>query len=191
VSSQTLPGTFRRSLGLGPDHVVLTDLGPNFADWTTGAVRVSPMPIWPSLMQRWRVLGFSTRGRLYGVRVNPPTFGRLGKLLVGLLVDAPLTDAGSGLPGVAQFPVDLSTFDTVWDGQQDQLRFIAPPFVPAALIPDESCGLIGKTFMFPSPVEVGSGAQMQMAAVLTPSLTAGALNLVLKSLDYSLIYEEL
>lgn len=169
--------------------------------WTAGVIRVVPVGVQPSLVQRWTVLGFSVQIRI-AMQFTPrnvfnsqplAAYGTFGKLYAGLLFDATTSNSGgmmngSQLPGGAYFPFDLSTFTVVWDGSEDSARVIAQG---AGNAPDSSFSLLAETFMFPSPVAIRSGSNMEMALVLTPSVLSPCdAGLIVRSCAYSVIYDD-
>lgn len=198
--SQIQTGSFPRQ-DLKPTNVVLYD-GPvsNIAQFTAGGVRVANLNIQPTLVQKWAVIGWSIRMRI-GLQLATPgtvtgqglaTYGRLGDVWVGLVADASASNAGGvdvtpGIvkPGSASFPFDLSTFEKVFDGSSDPIR------QPANLTIADQYQLIGVTYGLPSPIEVVSGTQLQMALVQTPTLAGpGMFGLIVYSCDFSVIYND-
>jgi hypothetical protein len=198
MSTERLPGVFDQH-DQGPAVISEQDKSLSAVPaWTTGAVRTSTPSVRATLTESWRVVGFSMRCHavLSPVPGSALVWGRLGDVWAGLAFDTSLSDAGadnagnsSGRRGTASLPQDLSTFTKLLVGADDTL-----PVVAAALtgLPDLSvvpAAVFGTTFMFPTPIDLRAGSQIQMALIKTPSLTQGVLFSLL-SADYTLLYEQ-
>ena len=179
---------------------------------SSGAVRVVPVSIQPSLVERWQVLGFSVRLQtaiswLYGsvyANVDRP-YGRVGDIWAGALIDAPMAASGGailgGKPfGAAQLPQDMSTFTKVVDADEPRpiLNATGPTAPQNVVSIPAGQGLFGTTFMFPVPQVLHSGSQLQMALIALPSkigrynvppVTNGWI-LFVQSCSYTVIYDD-
>lgn len=194
MSGQVLAGQFDRvDPAYQPGFMVLVDGdGTPTTGYTPGATRVDQLPFSPTLVEKWSVIGYSVRVRLGLSRTitDGQMWGRLGSLWAGLISDSSLKPAQ-----YANFPIDLSTFVKVFDGAQDEIRWVTNPgsFTAPGNIPDNTYTLIADTFMLPQPVEVRSGAQVQMCLVQTPSLltvSAGTMQFNVRDCTYSVIYND-
>lgn len=208
--SQTTAGRFPLDpnfVGSGINALVGAEFSPMNAfatRRTNGFIRTAQLQNQPTIMESWNLLGWSVRARLVAAGTPQNMFGggpftspwaRLGDLWVGLMLDAPLQNAGgfqlSGVtdaPGIAAFPQDLSTFGKLWAGS-DPVAWISDSQASLGInIADQDCSLLGLTFMFGSPIRARSGAQLQMTTILTPSITNGV-SLYLRSMDFSVIYD--
>lgn len=167
----------------------------------SGFIRTAQLVDQPTVTQAWTILGWSVRARLVAsanvisAGAPLPAWAQLGDLWCGLMLDANLQNAGGTAPsgvklsGNASFPQDLSTFGKLWSGGSDPVAFLSDSQVlVGAGLTDPDCSLLGLTYMLPSPVRARSGAQLQMATILTPSITNGV-SLFLRSMDFSLIYD--
>lgn len=194
--SEITPGAFTQTLvgGTGPSKTVLQVGSPNFpnktSSWDKGATRVSTVNSQPTLSQPWTIYGWSVRIRAVIGVFQRPYFARFGNLWFGLAINANLIDTGgidpassNALSGGATLPPDLSTFDKVWDG--DSLKVVDI----AQQLDDTDFDLLGVTYLFPAPITIGPGSQMQMALVLNPSVIANNVAFVVRSCEYSLIYD--
>jgi hypothetical protein len=172
--------------------------GAGQGDRSPGLVRVSDITPQPTLTEHWTVLGWTVSlGLVFNV-TELPYFGALGKLWAGLAMNAQQRNQGGlsvnpnpihKVPGQAQFPADLSTFDGVWTQDDDVAIVSYDPTtqpLPASAVP----ALIAKTFMFPAPVDINPGSQMQMQLVLTPGVYGWANELICTSGNWSLIYDD-
>jgi hypothetical protein len=202
MAVNTLYGAWKQeisNLGSGPEAVAVFIDGPAVGEHakTPGLVRVSPVSINPSLMERWAIQGWTVRLALVYNVIVQPYFASLGKLWAGLAIESQQTDQGgllpgpgglSALPGRAQFPPDLSTFDVIWT-QDDDVAIVnwdQRGALPGSAIPS----LVAKTFMLPSPVEVRPGSQMQMQLVLTPGIYGWFNTLACVDGSWSLLYDD-
>jgi hypothetical protein len=160
-----------------------------------GLVRVSPITIGPSMMERWAVLGWSIRLALLADATNIDVYGRIGTLWGGLAIDSQqsnqggLSGGGAGVfPGRAQFPPDLSTFDVLWTQSEDIAlsSFDASQPPPASLVPTP----VAKSFTFPVPIPVDPGTQMAMELVFTPGVYSAQTTIICASGSWSLVYDD-
>jgi hypothetical protein len=187
MSIQAVTGAFTNTQITGA--VILDQQQGASTDWTKGAIRTMPVAIQPTLVQKWRILGFSARAQLGIVRaLLNPFYGRWTDLWVGLLVDKSISDFSGiqGDRGSVTLPQDLSTFAKLWDGQRDP----PPPIIttPYAINPGQ--GWFGLTYMLPNPLDVRSGAQISMALILMPMLLAFGMGFKVGSCDFSVLYED-
>lgn len=198
MASQQIFGAWSSSDATsGPGGTVFTDSpvsggGTGAGGKSLGLIRVSQVSPLPSLMETWSLLGWGINAALLFNAMTTPYFGTMGKLWAGLAVDSQQSSQGgvnsalSILPGRAQFPVDISTFETIWT-QDDDIAVAALNAVPLkSVVPS----LIAKTFMFPSPVTARAGAQLQMQLILNPSVYGWSNQLVCAAANWSLIYDD-
>lgn len=193
MSGQVLAGAFTRddpSFALG-QAVLVDGQSTALTAFTGGSTRLAQLPFQPNLTETWQVIGYSTRIRMglagQGAALGQ-MWGRLGNLWAGLVTDSSLKPSFN-----ANFPIDLSTFVKVFDGGQDDLRFVNSPASsspPGAL----DYTLLAGTFMLPQPIIVRSGSQVQMCLVLTPSMLtcsgAGLMNIIVQDCSYSVLYND-
>lgn len=198
-----LPGAFPK-LGPGPafgnvPYVMDVDNPTAGTIRDPGAIRVAPLTIQPNLTQRWVAIGWNVRARV-AIATSPTfqTYAKFGQLWTGLMVDSTLGNSGGiaglfPLSGGATFPGDFSNFDVLWGGNDDPLPvFDRNVLAPIASFPAVTAwGLLAKTFMFPSPIDIRSGSNMQMALVLTPSILGQFVTVKVLSCDFTVLYNDM
>lgn len=171
---------------------------------TPGLVRVSPVPVTPSVVEHWTVLGWSVRlSMLYNLNgsqtAGMPPCAKLGKLWGGLAIGSQQRDQGgwiptpgggmTAIPGRGVLPADLSTFDVVWT-QDDDVGLSNWDFgtqqIPASAVPFP----VGHTYMLPAPIGVLPSTQLQMQLVQMPGVYMFLDQLVCVDASWSLIIDD-
>lgn len=195
MSLRSLPGTKFPIEALSGRFVLTdyTDLGsPGM--WTDGKVRVADLASNPPLSSRWEIIGWTAR-IFVGMSRTPdpggtilPVWGKFGILLAGLAVNASLSNAeGSPVP----LPSDMSTFTEVWNPNEDPGPVVNTNSFGTTTYPTKP---IAATFIFPSPVVVPAGAQLQFALIMLPSLAGGypgmSVGPHVESADFTLLYDD-
>ncbi|HEX6461118.1 MAG TPA: hypothetical protein VF032_19535 [Thermoleophilaceae bacterium] len=183
---------------------VIWDIGSGNADWSSGAIRTEQIQIQPTLVEHWSIIGWSIRLDIGFLQAFGPVWGRLGNLWAGLLVDSALHNAGGAIaggvgnnsptqqPGAVALPQDLSTFSKIWDGSTDAISQVgkAGNLFPGIGISGRTLGApVGTTFMLPSPVDISPGTLLQMVLILTPSLSAGGLMILIQNAGFTVLYD--
>jgi hypothetical protein len=186
MSIQAITGSFTRLQITGA--VILDQQQGASADWTKGAIRTMPVAIQPTLMERWRIVGFSVRAQLGIVRaLANPFYGRWTDLWSGLLVDTTMSEFSGiqGDRGAVTLPQDLSTFAKLWSGQTDA----PPPIITSPFAITAGQGWFGLTYMLPAPIDVRLGAQISFALILMPMLLGFGMGFKVGSCDFSVLYD--
>lgn len=193
MSVQLLPGIkFPSAIINGAVLLDLAQGGGNGANRTSGATLTQTINTHPTQSGKWRILGWSGRVRVGITMGNNPLgsdyqmWAKFGTLVAGLAIDASMPNSAS-----AVLPSDLSTFTDIWDPNVDP----GPIVGLTNLFPETDFLPIGKTYIFPSPITIPVGAQLQFALILTPSLIGmtPAVSLagpILRAADFSLLYEQ-
>jgi hypothetical protein len=186
MSVQAVTGTFTKLLF---SSVILDQQQSASADWTKGAIRTAQVPIQPTLMQKWRIMGFSARAQLGVVRaLANPFYGHWTDLWAGLLVDKTMSDFQGiqGDRGSVTLPQDLSTFAKLWSDRDNP----PPPIITTPYDIAAGQGWFGLTYMLPNPLEVRAGAQVSMALILMPMLLGFGMGFKVGSCDFSVLYDD-
>jgi hypothetical protein len=210
VNTQTITGEFPRgdwgsSFISFDTAVIYDDIMQGAAGRSHGATRVARVDLQPTLMQHWRILGWSISAKL-GLAISPALpvtagiWGTLGELWAGLASGANLADSGGMPHGIAfgtvpktqvAFPPDMSTFAKIWDGAEERITLISNAL--SGLEADARAVQVGLTYMLPSPIEHTTGSQVQMVLALTKSVIgtiSGPCSVLVRSATYTLIYDE-
>lgn len=190
-------------MGIQTQYVEITDLiidsmvnGPLY---TVGASRSSPLTFAPTLMEKWTIIGFTTRAyvsinaRDQVTVTNPVQFnGRCGALWGGIYKSQPLphsnTDQGPTVPA------DLSAFTPLWDGEQPVK--VNATNVVTAILDQANQTLLAQTYMLPVPIPVRQGTQLGVGIFLLPSLieiTAGGaamFSIVIPKVTFAVLYDD-
>lgn len=134
-------------------------------NWSTGAVFGQVTSTSPPLSELWTLYAwslsaFGALGPVPGGVNMPPLFGRLGKLIAGVLINEPRAFPPFNQNPYSAYPVPSSALaDTVWDGTTD------PPFPQSGpTLP------IVRTYQFTQPVDVYPSEQIAAGLWLTPML---------------------
>lgn len=185
MSTDVLAGSFPKQPGA---NFVSIDGGAGAGQgaFTQGRTITTQATVQPSLTEKWTAVGWSMRAKMCIVPplVGDPTWARFGNLWGGLEVDAPPQPPGFPAQIGPKFPADLSPFAILWNGPNDPL-----PLLSSANSPESQFGIVALTFMLPVPILIRSGANLQMALVLTSSLVAGNVSVVIRDCEWSLIYD--
>jgi hypothetical protein len=179
--------------------------GPNLMDgssgpgvgWTQGATLIDPLPLSPPLAEAWKVLAWAFTFAGAWVPWNPnnhsPSFGKLGAVWAGILTGGE-GPTGQQLGGfnwqspMLPMPVDLSTFQKVWDGGSDP----AFPAQPSTALTDNVPSVqatIGVSDNLAAPITVDPGRPLAFGVWLTPSLVQNTL-LQVWNANVSVIYDD-
>lgn len=174
------------------------DISANAPAWTGGAAQICPIPTQPALTEVWSLVAWSIA--CVGVVDTHPftnslaAYGRLGKLLGGVLIDAPFnTKQSQAFSGSSPWsvywlnPVPSGAFqDTIWDGENDPLL---PSIVQSAPAPSTFPAVqLAHTYTFPQPLDVFPGQTIAMALWLTPSLSTN-IDITFMNATYTLHYQ--
>lgn len=170
---------------------------------TNGVTRISQVTAVPNVLQTFTLLGWSMRVYLVVSGSVVPYYANMGRLWGGMLIDSPLQSGGGwsmasgsllAVPGQAVLPPDLSTFDELWT-QDDDITSTGWSFTSGPLPPPSNPAfggvvptLVGKTFMFNSPIVIRPSTDLKMALVMTPSIMSWQLWLVCLQADFTVLY---
>jgi len=187
LSSQLRVGS-GSALGANLLAVNLVDATASDPGWTKGATLIDALPLSPPLTQTWHVLAWSFTFNGAFQRPNAsPSYGKLGAPWAGLLTQAVTpTQTASNKPWVnpmQPLPIDLSTFQKVWDGSADAMFPSDPQVAAGSTVTD------GASLNLPSPIIVDPGRPLGFGVWLTPSLAANTL-LEIAAASVSIIYDD-
>lgn len=198
MSIRILPGSFPELPGLGISCVAI-DLATNGIsfthqnDRTPGFYASVPLAAQPTNIDSWEILAFTIQLRLglfpidlLGAPAGYQVWARFGSLLAGIALDGSIPGSSGASPTwpPAQFPNDLSTFDTVWDGSLDDIRFVSGSAATDAI-------LIAKTVQLPFPPKVRAGSQLSFALIMTPSFLDAGVIFMVRQCKFSIVYNEI
>lgn len=173
-------------MGVQSQYVVIDNAitdGPGLtpAGYSVGASRFEPLSFAPTLMEKWQIIGFTTRAAIaLNARdsitpTNPVQFnGKCGSLWGGVAPQSDLQNSAGAGPII---PADLSTFTQLWNGDDpvkvfQQFALPNDPTLYTTLV---------QTFLLPVPMDVRSGSNLGVGIFLLPSLlgiTGGAVPLI-------------
>jgi hypothetical protein len=177
--------------------------GPNLSDlaagsgvgWTQGATLIDQLPLSPPLAEAWKVLAWAFTFNGAWVPYNPnthiPSFGKLGAIWAGILTGGePATQQGgfNFQSPMLPMPVDLSTFQKVWDGGSDPVFPAQPSTAVTGGLPAVQAA-IGVSDNLPAPITVDPGRPLAFGVWLTPSLVQNTL-LQIWNANVSVIYDD-
>ena len=165
-----------------PIRTILTQnqsIAPGAATARTvgSAVLTTPSLEGPQGNQKWSILSISflsylvlndQSGNLTPASVNQPTFGKLGQIRAGLILDDQNTSTGGVIAnlvgavgtGLLSYPADQSLVTTLWDPANDELP---PQDVTFDKNFNQNAKVITGTLVPPVPVELTAG-------ILSPTL---------------------
>lgn len=143
--------------------------------WSPGATIIDTIQPTVSPNQRWKVLSLSVVGKLNLINNSPGTYGKLGKVLIGLSLDElPETIAGGGAPyATSMRPLlpDSTLMIPLWDPAADPLppssgdfSIGGPP--PTTYLSKEAA------LLPPVPIDLIPGQSIAIGIWITPSLLA-------------------
>lgn len=198
-----LPGSFPKNVNPfgGGSSFVAIDFAPSgflvdtIVDRTPGVFAAVQLGAQPTMKTGWNILGFSVQIRLAAVFTGSGLqfWARQGNVWAGILVNGRIPPSPTPITPPswppAEFPNDMSTFAQVWNGETDPIRVIED--FPTLMKVDTNYELIALTTMLPLPQQVEPGAQLGFAVVMMPSIMSRCLCFVLRSVDFSVIYEQL
>lgn len=194
-----LPGAFPELPGAGINAVAVDTPTNGVAythvtDRTPGFYAFQRLPDSPTSADAWDILAFTVSLRLGvvvdlagGLPAGYQYWARFGDLWAGVVLDGTILAGAAGQTPIwppGQFPSDLSTFDRIWDGSQDDIRV-----VNSSTITDFT--LIARTFQLPFPPRIRSGSQLGFALILTPSILDPAIAIFVRSCQFSIAYTEI
>jgi hypothetical protein len=162
--------------------------------WSPGATLIDLVGLTPSLTQKWSLLSVSvTANLLLCVSLGVPVFGKLGKVIMGLLLNSgspTLGAAGSSyVTPMLALPRDGSLAVPIWDPAVDSL----PPIVPSNLTATATLPISG-SIAPPQPVPISEGQGLAVGIWLTPSLlgayASGLAFLQVSAASYNVNYDD-
>ena len=163
--------------------------------WSTGARRIIPISVQPTLARPWTIYGFAMQGQ--GVLISTASlspFGALGKVYGAPLfsgtsgaAQAPFTQPTSSSSPSAFLEPDPSSLPnllTLWDGSQDR------PF-PSIVngIPPAGAGHWAASMMLPQPQTLGASDQLAIGLWLTPSLITHQWFIAIYNVKWTILYD--
>lgn len=180
----------------------LSAIAPNQPGWSSGGTIIQPTPLeGPSLSQKWSIISLSITGYLW--LTNPSAgniFGKLGRLIAGLVVDQDAPTTGTHITNpfgiykpwtnpMLALPSDTTLTDVMWDGNIDPLPPQGPnPPSPSSMLP------VTATINPPVPIKLNPQQPPYAGIWMTPSLlgaTDGAVpSLALYGSSWAINYDD-